>query len=445
MASPDPYEGIRNKNTPGSFDIVKNYDWTSVPRNTRLRDEAPSAYITAYELKFAQLKTFIDGYMNIFSPQNNEGSYGDSDNPGLDFYKGLYNVADTPLARFNFPFFSSEMRAFSTEFENTFSPISQRGAQMLGAPEIEGFAGGMESIAGGGVALARGIGDVGGQGLQNMVDAAATTTFKGVNSLLGTNFKNPGTQTVGAPGTYIETPKFYQYSDTDSGVQIGFTLSNTLDDDGFRKNYDFITKFTKINRPFRRGPIGMNFPAIYNLVIPGVRYIQWASLDSFNVGMLGNRRKIPVAGLGDIVVPEAYTCNFSFKSLTIEPSNFIDEITEFKGGLEGYATGRNKEEEEVIRQKEKAAARRRDAQRKEVADPTAGKVTPNVRVYDPKRVDTRTGRRMDGTRPQTQSNTPQLDGSDSYSLLNNPALMGDGSNEEVGPRDSGNFGLNGVR
>jgi len=392
MASPDPYEGIRTGNNPGSFDIVKEYDWTSVPRNTRLRDEAPSAYITAYELKFSQLKTFIDGYMNIFSPQNNEGSYGDSDNPGLDFYKGLYNVADTPLARFNFPFFSSEMRAFSTEFENTFSPISQRGAQMLGAPEIEGFAGGMESLAGGAVALGKGLGDVGGQGLQTLVKDTAKTAFAGVNSMLGTKFQTPGKQTVGAPGTYIETPKFYQYSDTDNGVQIGFTLSNTLADpsEGFRKNYDFITKFTKINRPFRRGPIGMNFPAIYNLVIPGVRYIQWASLDSFNVGMLGNRRKIPVAGLGDIVVPEAYTCNFSFKSLTIEPANFIDEITEFKGGLEGYATGRNKEEGEVIAQKEKekAAARARDKAREaakresqKIADEFREAVT-GVKRYD---------------------------------------------------------------
>jgi len=363
MAAPDPYEGIRTGNNPGSFDIVKEYDWTSVARNTKLRDEAPSAYITAYELKFSQLKTFIDGYMNVFSPQNNESSYGDSDNPGLDFYKGLYNVADTPLARFNFPFFSNEMRSFSTEFENTFSPISQRGAQMLGADKIEGFAGGMESLAGGGVALAKSIGDVGGQSLQNMVDTA-TSTF---NAALGTNFKNPGTQTVGAPGTYIETPKFYQYSDTDNGVQIGFTLSNTLNDDGFKSNYDFITKFTKLNRPFRRGPIGMNFPAIYNLVIPGVRYIQWASLDSFSVGMLGTRRKIFVPGLGDVVVPEAYTCNFSFKSLTIEPANFIDELTDFKGGFGGYADNRDSLEGEIAgeKEKEKAQARARDRARQE--------------------------------------------------------------------------------
>lgn len=379
MAAPDPYEGIRTgPNNPGSFDIVKNYDWTSVPRNVRLREEAPSAYITAYELKYSQLKQFIDGYMNVFSPTNSSTSYANSENPGLDFYKGLYSVARTPLARFNFPFFSDEMRSFSTEFENTFSPISQRGAQMLGGDQIQGLGGAGESLIGGAMATAKGIGDVGGQALQDMVSKGAKTAFGGINKMLGTDFQapNPGTQTVGAPGTYIETPKFYQYSNTDNGVQIGFTLSNTLADDGFNLNYDFITKFTKLNRPYRRGPIGMNFPAIYNLVIPGVRYIQWASLDSFSVGMLGSRRKIYVPGRGDVIVPEAYTCNFSFKSLTLEPSNFIDELTEFNEGFGGYADNRDSLEGEIAdrqadlaeqRAKDEKAARAREKQEAEVA------------------------------------------------------------------------------
>jgi hypothetical protein len=441
MASPDPYEGIRTGNNPGSFDIVKQYDWTSVPRNAVLRDEAPSAYITAYELKYAQLKEFIDGYMNIFSPQNNESSYGDSNNPGLDFYKGLYNVAETPLARFNFPFFSNEMRSFSTEFENTFSPISQRGAQMLGADKIQGFGGGMESLAGGGVALARSLGDVGGQGLQNMVDGAVEGSIGAANKFLGTSFKNPGTQTVGAPGTYIETPKFYQYSDTDNGVQIGFTLSNTLNDDGFKSNYEFITKFTKLNRPFRRGPIGMNFPAIYNLVIPGVRYIQWASLDSFNVGMLGTRRKIFVPGLGDVVVPEAYTCNFSFKSLTIEPANFIDELTDFKGGFEGYASNRDDLESLVAEEK----GRRRDGARKEVTDPTKGMVPAYNSLYPngmENTIDVRTGNMADGSVPRNP-NQPRLDGSDSLRTQSALGLTGKKQDEKVGPRpvNPSNFGL----
>jgi hypothetical protein len=69
-----------------------------------LRAEAPSAYITAYELQYSQLRSFVDGYMNILSPQNNAGTYGNSKNPGLDFYKGLYTVKNNAIARLNFPF-----------------------------------------------------------------------------------------------------------------------------------------------------------------------------------------------------------------------------------------------------------------------------------------------------------------------------------------------------
>jgi len=346
MPKKEPYEGIRTgAGKAGSYDIVGQYDWTSVPRNSGLRKEAPSAYITAYELQYSQLRSFIDGYMNILSPRNSTGSYN-SNNPGLDFYKGLYTVNKDPIARFNFPFFGDSFRSFSSEFADTFSPISQRGAQMFGGKEIQGLGGAAESIAGGGVAAVNALatfgnngGNNGDQSLADKVAKTASDAATGIANKLGLN---PGMQTIGAPGSYIETPKFYQYSNTDNGLQIAFTLSNTLEDDSIEKNFKFICDFTKINRPFRYGPIGMNFPAIYNLVVPGLRYIQWASLENFEVSLLGNRRKI-----GNHIIPEAYVCQFTFRSLTVEPSNFIDEICEERselGSFEAYAANQLKEE-----------------------------------------------------------------------------------------------------
>ena len=346
MPKKEPYEGIRtDAGKAGSYDIVGQYDWTSVPRNSGLRKEAPSAYITAYELQYSQLRSFIDGYMNILSPRNSTGSYN-SNNPGLDFYKGLYTVNKDPIARFNFPFFGDSFRSFSSEFADTFSPISQRGAQMFGGKEIQGLGAAAESIAGGGVAAVNALatfgnngGNNGDQSLADKVAKTASDAATGIANKLGLN---PGMQTIGAPGSYIETPKFYQYSNTDNGLQIAFTLSNTLEDDSIEKNFKFICDFTKINRPFRYGPIGMNFPAIYNLVVPGLRYIQWASLENFEVSLLGNRRKI-----GNHIIPEAYVCQFTFRSLTVEPSNFIDEICEERselGSFEAYAANQLKEE-----------------------------------------------------------------------------------------------------
>ena len=343
------YDTIRNgtgtQATPGVYDIVKEYDWTSVPRTSDLRNEAPSAYITAYELKYSQLRSFVDGYMNILSPQNNSGSYANSKNPGLDFYKGLYTVKDGPIARLNFPFFEDSFRSFSTEFADTFSPISQRGAQMFGGQAIQGLGGAAESLAGGGLAAVNALasfGDTGNGGDQTLADKVAKTASGVATGVAKTLGLNPGRQTIGTPGSYIETPKFFQYSNTDNGLQIGFTLSNTLEDDSIDKNFKFICDFTKMNRPYRYGPIGMDFPAIYNLVVPGLRYIQWAFLENFEVSMLGNRRKI-----GSRVIPEAYVCNFTFRSLTVEPANFMEELCENRdafGDFDSYSANQAKQE-----------------------------------------------------------------------------------------------------
>tara|TARA_R110002020_G_scaffold109856_4_gene254121 strand:+ start:1682 stop:3163 length:1482 start_codon:yes stop_codon:yes gene_type:complete len=373
-----PYKGIRTDGgDPGSYDIAGNYDWTSLPKGAALRQEAPSAYITAYELEYSQLRSFIDGYMNILSPQNNAGEYN-GEKAGLDFYKGLYSVNEKPIARFNFPFFGDNFRSFSSEFADTFSPISQRGAQMFGAPQLQGLFAGAESIVGGGLAAVNSLASFGDSTGGNMGDGSLSDKIaKGVSSAAGvaSSFANklglnPGMQTIGAPGTYIETPKFYQYSNTDNGLQIAFTLSNTLDEDSIEKNFKFICDFTKINRPYRYGPIGMTFPAIYNVVVPGLRYIQWASLEGFDVSLLGNRRKI-----GNHIIPEAYVCQFNFKSLTVEPANFVNEICEGVGGIEGEGRFssfssyiKNQKKEELGIQKGKQLRERSLQSRKQAFD-----------------------------------------------------------------------------
>ena len=88
MADPHKYEP--------SYDLVNQYDWTSVARNSPMRNEAPAAYVTAYNLEFSQLRTFIDGYLNVLSPThfgtiNPKGAK--SATPGLDFYRRLYGTS----------------------------------------------------------------------------------------------------------------------------------------------------------------------------------------------------------------------------------------------------------------------------------------------------------------------------------------------------------------
>ncbi len=279
-----------------STNIVKDYAWTAVPKGSQLRSEAPTAYVRAYKLNQAALTQFLNGYVDLA-----KGVAGGAS--GNDFYKNLYKAEQKET--YFFPYFNDSFRSFSTNFANTFSNVSDRGGQATFADKAQSIGGELESFGG--------------------MAAEPANAFQGKPQ-----------------GSYIETPKFYQYSNTDNGLQIGFTLSNTLEDDSIDKNFKFICDFTKMNRPYRYGPIGMDFPAIYNLVVPGLRYIQWAYLENFEVSLLGNRRRI-----GTRVIPEAYVCNFTFKSLTVEPANFVDEICDNRdafGDFDSYAANQKEEE-----------------------------------------------------------------------------------------------------
>ena len=300
-------------------DIVRNYDWTSVPTNSGLREEAPKIIVTAHELESNQLQQFIMGYMNTIQTAS---MMADGEDPGIAFYRGLYQGGKN-LGTYFFPFFTDDYRSFTNEYADSFSPISQRGAHMIGAEVLENLAGAGEKVIGGGVALGKGILSVGAglvEGVKSLAgdNAAAIARDTGVEKMKGAM---GGTKSVGAPGTYIETPKFYQYANTDQGLQVSFALSNTLSDKGPKMNGDFIKEFTMINRPTREGSLGMTFPAIYNVEVPGLRYIEWASLDNLSFSMLGQRRLID-----GVIQPEAYVVSMTFTSLTIEAANFMNLV-----------------------------------------------------------------------------------------------------------------------
>ena len=313
------------------FDIVREYDWTSVPRNSPLREEAPCAIVVAHQLDNNQLQQFIDGYLNTVQL---DSMLAAGEDPGIAFYRGIYKGAEKLGTSF-FPFFTDAYRAFSNEYADSFSPISQRGAKMIGAENIENLAGAGEKIVGGGVELGKGLLSVGGGLVENIGNLASAgfeaikgggigdllTTEKFAAGLTSMKDTMGGAKTFGAPGSYIETPKFYQYGNTDQGLEFQFVLSNTLNDDAPAKNAEFIKEWTTINRPTRLGPLGMTFPAIYHVEIPGLRYIEWASLDNFNVSLLGQRRKI-----NGVITPEAYVVSMSFTSLTVEAANFMKMV-----------------------------------------------------------------------------------------------------------------------
>ena len=332
-----------------AVDIVKDYSWTSIPKNSGYRDEAPCAFVRAFELEYSQLQQFVAGYINLATPVIESGvqnvrnavadtkagkALGATKAPpkkafnSMDFYRNLYQ-SNKPIESYNFPFFNDNIRGFSNAYDDTFSSISQRGGKFMGAGLVDKLTPLGEELAFGGAAgfdQIKGIYESAKLGAEGAGEDASMgekirAGFKGAGSFAA---RAPDAR---APGSYIETPKMYQYDMTDAPLTVNFVLANTIDEEDAGRNTAFIRQFTAINRPRRKGPIAITFPAIYHVEVPGLRYIEWAYLSNFSIGLIGTRRKI-----NNQVIPEAYSCSFEFTSLTIEAANFMDELDNAGGG-----------------------------------------------------------------------------------------------------------------
>jgi len=280
-----------------TINVHKEYDWTSVARNSPYRNVAPYVHIQAYKITSSAALNRITSYLNLATAKSAD-----------EFYEKLYeNVEKTD--DFFIPYFGDGIRSFSNEFGDTFQnqaisnvdSLLQTGANEILAPlgEFKGA----ENIA----KLAGQVAAVGGSiGNMDQFKQAAGNVGKGLTS---------------APGSYIETPKLYQYAQNDGPLDITFPLFNTINADAVQKNYDLIDKLTRINRPKRLTSVTMEPPHIYEVKLKGLRYMRWAYCSSFSVNMIGARRLVNGA-----ITPDGYQISMSLTSLTTEVSNFMDKV-----------------------------------------------------------------------------------------------------------------------
>lgn len=278
------------------YDVVKDYDWTSVPRGSGLRKRAPRVWVKSYKLNSNQILNRFQNYLRVGAVQSSD-----------EFYDKLYGDASTPEDDFNFPFFGDSVRSFTNTFGDTFQN---------GFGEGGGVGGAIDNVVQTGVGLmAQGATAVGTGDLKSAVGQAGKGDLRGAAQTFLKGFSSGGD-----PGSYIETPKFYQYEQNDGPLQVSFVLSNTINGD-WQKNHDLYVKWQKINRPYRKNSIAMEPPRIFQVKVPGHRFIKWAYCSSFDSLLLGTKREI-----GGVIVPEAYQFNMSFQSLTVEAANFMDKI-----------------------------------------------------------------------------------------------------------------------
>lgn len=285
-------------NCVAKINIVKDYDWTAIPRGASLRSEAPKVLVRSYKVKSNLLLNRLKSYIQVGALQDSK-----------QFYESLYSDATAPEDDFYFPYFENTARSISNSWGDTFQ---------------NGYGG--ASVGAGVDAIARNyIGTI--SELKTLAptedafnEALAITSSKN----LGIGEKLKGVSSAlsqgSSPGSYIESPKFYDYASAQEGaLRVTFTLSNTINSD-FDKNYQLIKKLIEINKPKRNDAISVDPPRIYRVKLYGYRYMPWAYVNALDIEMLGTKRMI-----NDIIIPEAYNISIGFQPLTIEVSNFLTE------------------------------------------------------------------------------------------------------------------------
>lgn len=293
--------------------VVMDYDWTSIPRGSGLRKNAPRVTIRSYKINSSESLNRLRSYGNVTEEDPDK------------FYDKLYGGITDPEDTFRFPFLGDAVRSFSNEYGDTFQSA---------------FLGGVDSALG---EVTKLFGEVSTYKLTENAGKIADN-IKNMGSIDGIKsaIKEATKGTSTAPGSYIETPKLYQYSQNDSGLEVSFVLSNTINADSVQKNYELVKKLTTINRPKRLSAVTMEPPRIYTVMLPGIRYIKWASCSNFSVQLLGAKRLI-----NGHIIPEGYIISMTFTSLTTEVSNFMDKIdsdltsedvAQFAGNLINNAT-----------------------------------------------------------------------------------------------------------
>lgn len=282
--------------------IVSDYDWTTIPRGSCLRKKAPRVWVRSYKIVKNQAINRLKSYLEVPKLQ-------DADT----FYNDLYGKIVEQEDDFNFPYFGDNIRSFTNTFGDTFQN---------GFGDGGGIGTAADALAQQALGLGAQIyGAVGEQATNEAIAIASSKNLnfwqkiEGVSKALGA-----GALEGGNPGSYIETPKMYQYEQNDGPLEVAFILLNTENSD-FSKNHNLVKRLTEICRPFRRNSIAMDPPRIFQVKLYGQRFIKWANCSNFNVNMLGTKREIE-----GIITPEAYMISMSFTSLTVEASNFLDKV-----------------------------------------------------------------------------------------------------------------------
>lgn len=145
-----------------------------------------------------------------------------------------------------------------------------------------------------------------------------------------------------------ETPKIYGFNNQTPTINIKFPLINTIDEETAKRNYDLVQLLKYQSRPYRADKNTVLPTYIYEIIIPGFKYLPYAYIQNVDIKFQGVRRlmktdyyieKGPDNTPGKIsknitvICPEAYDITITLQGLTNDTQNFMIEYMENKRNL----------------------------------------------------------------------------------------------------------------
>jgi hypothetical protein len=147
------------------------------------------------------------------------------------------------------------------------------------------------------------------------------------------------------PGLFIEKPKFYDFGQNRESISFSFPLLNTQSIEQIQQNYQFLFLLLFQNSMYRKDRAAFIPPCLYEVLIPGTRYMKHACVSNLKVDFLGTRRmiKIRVPNIDDngkkpgsietsVIIPEVYNVKIELETLHEETGNYL-----FRGSGNNFA------------------------------------------------------------------------------------------------------------
>lgn len=135
------------------------------------------------------------------------------------------------------------------------------------------------------------------------------------------------------PGIYIEKPQFYSFAASGDSLSFSFPLINTgwATFEDVQRNWQLIYMLVYQNRPNRKSRDLIDPPCLYEVMIPGIKYMPYAFVSGLNVDFMGSRRSyyinVPSSGGGSskiqTIIPDAYMITITLRGLIAESRNFL--------------------------------------------------------------------------------------------------------------------------